>query len=92
MRRIVPLPTDIDPWRDLLDRTDVRLVDGILHLVSDTTTPADALAADLCEVATALESAGIEVLLVRESNGRPKLVVGSTAPDVENREPAPFPG
>lgn len=77
MRRIVPLPTENDPWRDLLDRADVRMQDGILHLVTDDTSPADALSADLLVVAEALEDAGIDVLLVRDENRRPKLVVDS---------------
>jgi hypothetical protein len=75
LRRIVPLPTEIDPWRALLERSDVRLVDGILHLVRDDDSPAQALRADLLDVAAALEDAGIAVLLVRDANRRPKIVV-----------------
>ncbi|MGP3536320.1 stealth family protein [Microbacterium sp. RD1] len=74
MRRIVPLPIEIDPWRALLAREDVRLVDGVLHLITDEVAPAEALTADLIDVATALEDAGIDVMLVRDSNRRPTLV------------------
>lgn len=74
MRRFVPLPTEIDPWRALMAREDVRLVDGVLHLVTDEVSPAEAVTQDLLDVAAALEAAGIEVLLVRDSNRRPKLV------------------
>lgn len=75
MRRIVPLPTEIDPWHALLAREDIRLVDGVLHLVSDDVAPHEAAVADLLDVASALEAAGLEVLLVRDGNRRPKLVV-----------------
>ncbi|KAA9148588.1 sugar phosphotransferase [Microbacterium lushaniae] len=79
MRRFVPLPTEIDPWRALLAREDVRLLDGVLHLVTDEVSPAEALSQDLLDVADALEAAGIEVLLVRDSNRRPKLVADAHA-------------
>src|SRR3546814_465039 len=69
-----PPPTEIDPWRALRAREDVRLVDGVLHLVTDEVSPAEAVTQDLLDVAAALEAAGIEVLLVRDSNRRPKLV------------------
>lgn len=74
MRPIVPLPAETDPWRAILAREDVRLVDGVLHLVSDDVAPAEALASDLLDAAAALEAAGIDVLLVRDRNRRPKLV------------------
>lgn len=75
MRRIVPLPAETDPWRALLAREDVRLLDGVLHLVSDEVSPAEALATDLTDIAAALQAADIELLLVRDGNRRPKLVV-----------------
>jgi hypothetical protein len=75
MPRITPLPSETDPWRRILSRDDVRLTDGVLHLVADDTSPAEALEADLLLVAAALEDAGIEVLLVRDANRRPKVVV-----------------
>ena len=32
MRSMVPLSVETDPWRALLSRTDIRMVDGILHI------------------------------------------------------------
>ncbi len=81
MRRIVPLPAENDPWRALLAREDVRLVDGVLHLVTDEVSPAEALEADLRQVAAALESAEIDVILVRDANRRPKLAVDADRAD-----------
>ncbi len=81
MRPIVPLPIETDPWKALLARADVRLVDGILHLVTDEVSPAEALEADLRDVAAALEGAGVDVLLVRDSNRRPKLVADADRAD-----------
>jgi len=75
MRPIVPLPIDSDPWRALLSRADIRMVDGILHVVDDSLTPADAERDDLLAVAAAVEAAGVRVLLVRDANRRPKIVV-----------------
>ena len=75
MRSIVPLPIDTDPWRALLSRSDIRMLDGILHVVDDTATPTDAERADLLNVAEAIEGAGVSVMLVRDANRRPKLVV-----------------
>jgi hypothetical protein len=75
VRRIVPLPTEIDPWHALLNRDDVQLLDGILHLVAPETSPAAALDADLSAIAAAFDGAGVEMLLVRETNRRPKIVV-----------------
>jgi hypothetical protein len=75
MPRITPLPAETDPLQRILSRDDVRLADGILHLVGDDTAPADAMEQDLRYVAGALEAAGIDLMLVRDSNRRPKLVV-----------------
>ena len=75
MRPIVPLSIESDPWRALLSRPDIRMVDGILHVVDDGSTPADAERDDLLTVAAAIEAAGVRVLLVRDANRRPKLVV-----------------
>ncbi|MDQ1084458.1 MULTISPECIES: stealth family protein [Microbacterium] len=75
MRPMVPLSIDTDPWRALLSRSDIRMHDGILHVVDDTATPALAERDDLLTVAAAIEAAGVRVLLVRDANRRPKLVV-----------------
>jgi len=75
MRSIVPLPIDTDPWRALLSRSDIRMLDGILHVVDDSSTPSDAERTDLLTVAEAIEGAGVSVMLVRDANRRPKLVV-----------------
>ncbi|MDQ1110918.1 hypothetical protein QE418_000366 [Microbacterium testaceum] len=75
MRPMVPLSIDTDPWRALLSRSDIRMHDGILHLVDDSSTPAMAERDDLLTAASAIEAAGVRVLLVRDANRRPKLVV-----------------
>lgn len=81
MRSMVPLSVETDPWRALLSRNDIRMVDGILHVIDDSSTPADAERDDLLTVAAAIEAAGIAVLLVRDANRRPKLVVDTTHAD-----------
>jgi hypothetical protein len=78
---MVPLSVETDPWRALLSRNDIRMVDGILHVIDDSSTPADAERDDLLTVAAAIEAAGIAVLLVRDANRRPKLVVDTTHAD-----------
>jgi len=75
MRPMVPLSIDTDPWRALLSRSDIRMHDGILHVVDDSSTPAIAERDDLLTAASAIEAAGVRVLLVRDANRRPKLVV-----------------
>jgi hypothetical protein len=80
---MVPLSVETDPWRALLSRADIRMVDGILHIVDDTLTPTEAERDDLLTVAAAIEAAGVEVMLVRDANRRPKLVV-----DTAHAEPA----
>ena len=75
MRPMVPLSIDTDPWRALLSRSDIRMHDGILHVIDDVATPAMAERDDLLTAAAAIEAAGVRVLLVRDANRRPKLVV-----------------
>lgn len=82
MRSMVPLSVETDPWRALLSRDDIRMVDGILHVVDDTRTPADAERDDLLTVAAAIEAAGVAVMLVRDANRRPKLVVDTAHAEV----------
>ncbi|MFG6401955.1 stealth conserved region 3 domain-containing protein [Microbacterium sp. P04] len=75
MPRITRLPSETDPWRTILAREDVRLTDGVLHIFGAPVSPNEAMEADLLFVAAAIEGAGIAVLLVRDANRRPKLVV-----------------
>jgi len=75
MRPMVPLSIDADPWRALLSRSDIRMHDGILHVIDDTAPPALAEREDLLTAAAAIEAAGVRVMLVRDANRRPKLVV-----------------
>lgn len=82
MRSMVPLSVETDPWRALLSRDDIRMVDGILHVVDDTRRPADAERDDLLTVAAAIEAAGVAVMLVRDANRRPKLVVDTAHAEV----------
>lgn len=70
---VVPNPQD--SWSSLLERSDVALVGGQLHLVHETMTPEQARIADLRYVADALESAGIEVVLLRHDRSIPALAV-----------------
>jgi hypothetical protein len=65
----------MDSWPKLLDRDDVVLVDGQFSLVNRTTTPNEAMIADLLYVRSALDAAGIEYLLVRGDEDRPVLAV-----------------
>ena len=76
------VPPQPDPWSDLLDRPDVVLDRGMLHLVHDSVTPEEARVADLALVASALEGAGIEVTLIRHDRAVPALVVDVAARDV----------
>ena len=69
------VPHQPDSWTDLLERPDVVLERGILHIVHDSVTPEDARTADLLLVASALEDAGIEVTLIRHERALPALVV-----------------
>ncbi len=70
---VVPNPQD--SWSTLLDRPDVALEGGQLHLVHDTVTPEEARISDLLFVAATLESAGIEVILLRHDRSLPALAV-----------------
>ncbi len=76
------VPPQPDPWSDLLERGDVVLDRGVLHLVHDTVTPRQAQLDDLQLVASALERAGLEVTLIRHDRVVPALVVDVAARDV----------
>jgi len=75
MATLSALPAHPRRWAALLERDDIVLDRGVLRLRHDRTTPADARTEDLLLVATALESAGIAVLLVRHDVRIPALVV-----------------
>ncbi|WP_127475876.1 stealth family protein [Microbacterium sulfonylureivorans] len=75
------VPTPQDTWSTLLDRTDVVLDGGLLHVVHDDVTPVQARTADLLLVAETLEAAGIEVTLIRHDRSVPALVVDVDARD-----------
>lgn len=79
MPALSAVPAQPDPWSELLDRRDVVLDRGILHLVHDTVTPEQARIEDLLLVASALEQAGIEVTLIRHDRAVPALVVDVAA-------------
>ena len=64
-----------DPRSGLLDRDDVVLDGGVLRLVHDSVTPAQARIDDLLLIASALEGAGIDVVLIRRDLAVPALVV-----------------
>ena len=71
------------PSSVLLDRGDVVVDRGILHLVHDDIAPHEAREADLLLVAETLDAAGIELLLIRHDRSEPALVV-----DTRQREAA----
>ena len=75
------VPPQPDPWSDLLERRDVVLDGGVLHVVHDTITPQQARIDDLVLVASVLEDAGIEVTLIRHDRAVPALVVDVAARD-----------
>lgn len=69
------LPPQQNPGTALLERSDIALVGGILHLVHDTVSPEEARTADLLLVARTLEDAGVPFLLIRHDRTVPALVV-----------------
>lgn len=77
------LPTATDPWSVLVERGDVIVDRGILHLLHDDVAPHEAREADLLLVAEALEGAGVGTLLIRHERSVPALVV-----DLRHREAA----
>ncbi|MGA7146992.1 MAG: stealth conserved region 3 domain-containing protein [Microbacterium sp.] len=76
---VVPAPQDT--WSALLDRPDIAVEGGLLHIVHDTVTPEEARRADILLVAEALERAGVEVTLIRHDRSTLGLVV-----DLEQRD------
>ena len=75
MATLSALPVHPRSWAALLERDDIVLDQGVLRLRHDRTTPDDARTEDLLLTATALEAAGVSVLLVRHDVRIPALVV-----------------
>ncbi|MET0828669.1 MAG: stealth conserved region 3 domain-containing protein [Microbacterium sp.] len=75
MATLSALPVHPRSWAALLERDDIVLDQGVLRLRHERTTPDDARTEDLMLTATALESAGVPVLLVRHDIRIPALVV-----------------
>ncbi|MET0296491.1 MAG: stealth conserved region 3 domain-containing protein [Microbacterium sp.] len=69
------LPARTQSWATLLQRPDVALEDGILHLVHETVAPAEARTADLLLIAQTLEAADVPVMLIRHGHSVDALVV-----------------
>lgn len=72
---LTALPARADSWSTLLDRSDIVLERGVLHMHDPFATPDAARTADLLFLAETLESAGIPVLLVRHGLRTPALAV-----------------
>ncbi|MFE5407913.1 stealth conserved region 3 domain-containing protein [Microbacterium sp. NPDC056569] len=83
MTLLSALPRATDPWSVLIERGDVVVDRGILHLVHDDLAPHEAREADLLLVASTLAEAGLETLLIRHDHTVPALVV-----DVRDRAAA----
>jgi hypothetical protein len=75
MARLTALPSEGGSWTALLEREDIVLIGGMLHLRHDDTTPEQARIADLLLIADSLSDAGIPHLLIRHSGSVPGLVV-----------------
>ncbi|WP_426320434.1 stealth conserved region 3 domain-containing protein [Microbacterium sp. E-13] len=69
------LPRATDPSTALMERADVVVDRGILHLLHDDLAPHEAREADLLLIAAVLEEAGVETLLIRHDLAVPALVV-----------------
>ena len=93
MATLSALPVHPRSWAALLERDDIVLDQGVLRLRHDRTTPDDARTEDLLLTATALEAAGVSVLLVRHDVRIPALVVdvGDAAAAVEALRQLPEP-
>lgn len=78
MATLSALPAHPRSWASLLERDDIVLDQGVLRLRHETTTPDEARIEDLLLTATALEEAGVPVMLVRHNVRVPALVVSLT--------------
>ncbi|GEP46859.1 sugar phosphotransferase [Microbacterium saccharophilum] len=83
MARLSALPAQPDLWAALLERDDIVLHRGMLHLAHDDVTPGQARIADLLLTADALDGAGVAHLLIRHTSDVPALVV-----DIADRDRA----
>lgn len=75
MARLTALPSEGGSWTALLEREDIVLIAGMLHLRHDDITPEQARTADLLLIADTLSDAGIPHLLIRHSGSVPGLVI-----------------
>ncbi|WP_347976067.1 stealth conserved region 3 domain-containing protein [Microbacterium sp. ProA8] len=75
MAALSALPQPALTWTGLLERADIAIDRGILHVVHDDVTPVEARTTDLLLVAGALEAAGISVTLIRHDRAIPALAV-----------------
>ncbi|GAA3914779.1 stealth conserved region 3 domain-containing protein [Microbacterium invictum] len=75
MTALSALPAHPHPWSALLERDDIVVSRGMLHLRHDATTPGDATIDDLLLVADALDGANVPHLLIRHDRSTPALVV-----------------
>ncbi|MEW1976416.1 stealth conserved region 3 domain-containing protein [Microbacterium profundi] len=75
MTTLTSVPAQPNPTDEALGRSDVRLEQGVLHLVHDSLSPEQARTEDLLLIARTLEEAGIDVLLVRHGIRTPALAV-----------------
>ena len=83
MTHITALPHRGGSWTRLLQREDIVLHGGVLHLRHDDLTPDDARIADLRLIADVFDGDGIAHLLIRHDGRVPALVV-----DLEDRDRA----
>lgn len=65
MAMLSALPVQPRSWAALLERDDIVLDRGVLRLLHEQTTPAQAREEDLLLIAGALEHAGVGILLIR---------------------------
>ncbi|MFB7886048.1 stealth conserved region 3 domain-containing protein [Microbacterium sp. NPDC056057] len=83
MAALSALPQPAHTWTGLLERADIAVDRGILHIVHDDITPVEAQTADVLLVAAALEAAHVAVTLIRHDRAIPALAV-----DLADREAA----
>jgi hypothetical protein len=76
------VPNPYEAWSALLDRDDVVLEAGVLHLLHDSVTPEQAREADLLFVADVLERAGVAVRLIRHDRSMTAIVADVSAREV----------
>ncbi|WP_405375367.1 MULTISPECIES: stealth family protein [unclassified Microbacterium] len=75
MTQLTALPADGSSWTALLEREDIVLHGGVLHLRHDDITPEEARQADILLIADTLDAAGVAHLLIRHGGTVPGLAV-----------------